>query len=276
MNRALDDVREFLGRHALGIFGAGHLGRTIAQGLLDAGLGRTQLRLCYRGSGSTREAVAQANLTELIVEPEEAVRQSRILLYVVRPQDYAAIGEHAVREDCVLLSFLAGVSLARLPVQLRDGQRVRVMTSAPDTLRKKCGIAAVYPATNARANRVLAMLRLRVMALRHESGIHAFTAIGPCLPIALTYCEGLGRKVDESELVETAQKFELPDPSAVVKWARLVRPRNLTEAERSRYISQATTRGGVTEAILRAIERGERISVALECGIRRSQELAAA
>jgi hypothetical protein len=40
--------------------------------------------------------------------------------------------------------------------------------------------------------------------------------------------------------------------------------------------SEATTPGGVTEAILRGIELGERLPVALERGIKRSRELAAA
>jgi pyrroline-5-carboxylate reductase len=276
MDSALDSVYEFLGNLTLGIFGAGHLGRVIAQGLLDAGLRRSKLVLCHRGSGGTNEALAQAKLAELVVDPRELVRQSKLLLYVVRPQDYMAIGSCTPREDCVLLSFLAGVPLARLPVLISDAQRVRVMTSAPDTLRKKIGIAAVYPASNVLVNAILRALQLRVVALRREADVHAFTAFGPCLSIALTYWEGLGREVNESELVETAQKFELPSSSDVIRWARAVQPRSLSEAERSLYISEARTPGGVTEAMLRAIELGESISVALERGVHRSRELAAA
>lgn len=272
----MDSVYEFLGSCTLGIFGAGHLGRTIAQGLLDAEFPRSKLVLCHRGSRSTSEAVAHANLTDLVVDRQEMVRQSRILFYVVRPQDYMAIANCMLREDCLLLSFLAGVSLARLPVPLSDAQRVRVMTSAPETLRKKFGIAAVYPANNVLANEILSALQLRVIALRRESDVHAFTALGPCLPIALTYWEGLGHEVNKYELVEIAQKYELPNSSDVVKWAQAVRPHGLSEVERSRYISEATTPGGVTEAILRGIELGERISVALERGIHRSRELAGA
>lgn len=269
-------VRTFLGSCTLGIFGAGHLGRAIAQGLLDAEFPKSRLALCSRGASRTNEAVGRANLAELVVDPQELVRRSNLLLYTVRPQDYMAIGNFTLREDCVLLSFLAGVPLARLPVMLSDEQRVRVLTSAPYTLRRKMGIAAVYPANNVLANEVVSTLQLRMLPLRRESDVHAFTALGPCLPIALTYCEGLGHDVNEAELIETAQKFELPDASDLIKWARAVQPRGLAEVERLRHISEATTPGGVTEAILRGIELGERLPVALERGIRRSRELSVA
>ncbi|TMI01476.1 MAG: hypothetical protein E6H43_08765 [Betaproteobacteria bacterium] len=269
-------VHTFLGSRALGIFGAGHLGRAIAQGLIDAEFPRDKLVLCHRGTRLTSEAVARANLAALIVDPQELVRRSRLLLYLVRPQDYGAIANFTLREDCVLLSFLAGVSLSRLPVKLSDEQCVRVLTSGPDTLRSKMGIAAVYPANNVLASELVSALHLRMIALRRESEVHAFTALGPCLPIALTHWEGLGHDVNEAELIETAQKFELADASVLVKWARAVQPRGLPEAERLRYISEATTPGGVTEAILRGIDIGERLPVALEGGIRRSRELSVA
>ena len=272
----MDTVYEYLGSCSLGIFGAGQLGRAIARGVLDGRFRRDKLALCHRGSAITCEAIAQANLEDLVVEPQELVRRSRILFYAVRPQDYTAIANYELREDCILLSLLAGVSLARLPVKLSDTRRVRVMTSSPDTLQRKIGIAATYPADNILVNELFSAMQLRVIALRRESDIHAFTALGPCLPIILTYWESLGRPVNDLELIETAQKFELPTSLNIVEWARSVQPRGLSVAERFRYVSEATTPGGVTEAILYGIEIGERLPVALERGINRSRELAMA
>lgn len=258
----------------LGIFGAGHLGRAIAQGLLASGVHRTKLVLCHRSSNKTIKAVAQENLTELVVDPGELVRESKILFYVVRPQDYMAIGRHRVRSDCMFLSFLAGVSLAHLPLELPSSQRIRVMTSSPDTLRRKVGIGAIYPSDSAVGKEILSALGLQVIVLQRESDVHAFTVLGPCLPIALTHWEGLGRGVDESELIEMAQRVGFPDASRVLKWARDVQPRDQSEEARSRYVAQGTTPGGVTEAILQGIDLGERLSVALERGIRQSRDLA--
>jgi pyrroline-5-carboxylate reductase len=269
----VDNVYQFLESYTLGIFGAGHLGRSVARGLLDCQFRKEKLAICHRESESTREAIVQANLGELLAEPREMVHKSKILLYIVRPQDYFAIGKYDLRHDCILVSFLAGISLARLPIKLPDVQRVRVMPSSPDTLQKRAGIVAVYPEDNPMVNAIFSALGLRLIALHRESDFHAFTALGPCLPIVLTYWEGLGHEIGEPELIELMQKFELPNPSEIIGWVRSVQPSGLSEAERSRYIHQATTPGGITEAILHGIDIGERLSVALERGIRRSQEL---
>jgi pyrroline-5-carboxylate reductase len=148
------------------------------------------------------------------------------------------------------------------------------MTSAPDTLRKRNGIAALYPTDNLLTQEILGSLGLRVVPLRQESDIHAFTALGPCLPIVLTYCESIGYKIDDSELLETARKFDLPDYYPILQWAHGVRPRQLTGEEQRCYLVQATTPGGVTDAILSAMRTGMSLSAALERGIERSRELA--
>jgi pyrroline-5-carboxylate reductase len=121
---------------------------------------------------------------------------------------------------------------------------------------------------------ILAALRLKEVSLDRETDIHAFTGLGLCLPIALTCWDGLGREFDESEYVETALKHGLPDPSGMVKWARTVQLRDLSAEDRNHYLNQAATPGGVTEAVLRGIERGESFTRALELGVERSNELA--
>jgi pyrroline-5-carboxylate reductase len=271
----MKELNKFLGSSSIvGIFGAGHLGRTIAQGLLNAGLGRHQLAVCHRGSAETSELLRKEGLADVVVTPDELCLRSKILLYIVRPRDYLAIGNYTLRDDCLLLSFLGGVSLAQLPISLPDDQRIRIMPGAPDTMRKGKGIAGVYPSDNPYAKEILAALELREVPLHQESDIHAFTGLGLCLPIALTCWDGLGHDFDESKYVETAQKYALPDPSGMVKWARAVQLRNLSVKQREHYLNQAATPGGVTEAVLRGIEQGEPITTALERGVQRSRELA--
>lgn len=269
----MENTYRFLGSSILGVFGAGHLGRAIARGLLDAGFPRHKLAVCHRGSEDTYRQLIESGLSECVAAPVEVIRHSKIVLYLVRPQDYKSIGGYAMRTDSLLVSFLAGVPLKRLPVSLPEGQRVRVMTSAPDTLRQKNGIAAIYPPGNIIVQEILAALKLHVFTLHHEADFHAFTALGPCLPIALIYCQDLGRSVDEGQLLETAARFNLPDYPQVLSWARTVQPQDRSPEERDRYIAQAATPGGVTEAILEEIKRGKHLSVALERGVQRSREL---
>ena len=147
------------------------------------------------------------------------------------------------------------------------------MPSAPDTMRNGHGIAAVYPSGNVCVKEILAALSLREVPLDREADVHAFTGLGLCLPIALTLGDALGREFDESEYVETALRHGLPDPSGNVKWARAVQLRDLSIEDRNQYLNQAATPGGVTEAVLRGIERGESITRALVLGVERSIEL---
>lgn len=257
----------------IGLFGAGHLGRAIAQGLIDAGFPRQRLTMCHRGSAATGQALAAAGLADRVVDRGELLRRSRIILYLVRPQDRRAIEGCRFREDALLVSFLAGIPLDRLPVRMPGIRKVRVMTSAPDTLRLKNGLAAMVPADCAEVSGILAALRLRVIALRRESDLHAFTAFGASLPIALTCWEGLGHDVDEPELIQAALGVGLDGWDEVVAWARAVQPRGLAARELNDYLAQSTTPGGVTEAILKAMARGRPLSAALERGIQRSREL---
>ncbi|MEN6375383.1 MAG: NAD(P)-binding domain-containing protein [Smithella sp.] len=267
-------ISQFLGDSSIGLFGAGYLGRAIAKGLLEAGLPRRNLAICHRGSEATDRELADAGLADLVAGSQKVVLQSRILLYLVRPQNYQAIRDYDLRGNSLFISFLAGVPLSNLPIHIPDSQRVRVMTSAPDTFRRHNGIAALYPADNPLAREMLVSLGLRVVPLGQESDIHAFTALGPCLPIVLTYWESAGCNIDDQELLETAKKYGLSDYAPILRWAHSIRPGQLSPEEIEHYLAQATTPGGITDAILSAMSAGMSLSAALQRGIERSKELA--
>jgi hypothetical protein len=131
----------------------------------------------------------------------------------------------------------------------------------------------MFPADFAEVSGILSALRLRVIALRKESDLHAFTAFGASLPIALTCWEALGHDVDEPELVQAALGAGLDGWAEVVAWARALQPQGLAARELSEYLTQSTTPGGVTEAILKEMARGRPLSAALKRGIQRSREL---
>jgi len=273
---SFDLIKQFVGNSTIGLFGAGHLGKAIAKGLLAAGLPRQSLAICHRGSEETGRELAAEGLAGLFASREQIVSQSRILLYLVRPQSYQAIQDFHLQDDSLFISFLAGVSLKNLPVHLPSSRRVRVMTSAPDTLRQRNGIAALYPADNLLTREMLVSLGLRVIPLARESDIHAFTALGPCLPIGLTYWESIGFNINDEELLETAENCGLSNYPLILQWAHCVRPRRLSSEEIDRYLAQAATPGGVTDAILSAMEAGMSLTGAFQRGIERSRELAAA
>ena len=258
----------------VGIFGAGHLGQTISHGLLKAGVDKSNIILCHGGSPDTSKRLRKANLSDLVVSTKELCSRSNILLYIVRPKDFMAIEKYSVKMDCLFISFLGGVSLSQLPISLPKAQRVRIMPSAPDTIRTGKGVAATYPSGNDHVKELLSMLSLREVPLKQESDIHASTGLGLCLPIALTYWDSLGNNFDEMGYIEMAEKHRLPNPSGMVSWARSVQMRDLTGEELQAFLKQAATPGGVTEAVLNGISEGTPLHMALELGLLRSKSLA--
>ena len=258
----------------IGVFGAGHLGRALVARLAFVGVGDDDLAVCHRVSPATRRALREARLAHLVRPPAEVAERSSILLYAVRPQDYAAIAEHCVHPEAVFVSLLAGVPLDRIPVHVLEDQRVRVMPSTPDTLILGRAIAAVYPATNEKVRTLLELIGARTFPLLREGDVHAFTVLGPCLPAALAFWESLGKIVPEREVLDLAERFELPDPAGMLRWARDAQPRGLVGGELDSYLSQAATEGGVTEAVLQAIRDEKSLPDALRSGIQRSRQLA--
>ncbi len=263
----------FLGGAPLGIFGAGHLGRAFARALLASGFPSDQLAICHRGSPETTQALAADGLSAQVASRETVTDRSRILFYLVRPQSYLALGDQEPPKESLRVSFLAGIPLAKLPGAASGAQWVRVMPSSPDTILGRNGIAAIYPAHPVVAE-ILSTLKLRLIPLAREEDFHAFTALGPCLPLALTLWESLGKPIDEPELAALGKRHGLPDYGAVITWAQEVRPRDFSDADQETYLRQAATPGGITEAIFNAIRAGVSLPDALKKGIERNRALA--
>ena len=258
---------------ALGAFGAGHLGRVVIQGLVDNGFPVSRLLVCHGGSPDTTRRLAEAGLSERVVGARELARHSRIILYLVRPQSLAAIEGLELMNDSLIVSFLAGTPLTRIPARAGQGGRVRVMTSAPDTIMKSRAIAGVYPPGNPAVQELLDALNIEQFPLDKEGDMHAFTALGVCLPIVLAFWRAQGKGVDAATLMNCAQKHGLGRFEEILRWALRVEPRFEAQTEREAYIRKAATPGGVTEAMIQRIRAGGNVTQALESGILRSQEL---
>ena len=263
----------FLNDASLGVFGAGHLGRTIAAGLLQSGFPVNRLRICHGGSPQTAASLAAAGLSPSVVDARELTRQSRVILYLVRPQGLDAIAGCELYPDSLIVSFLAGVPLERIPVDIPHNDRVRLMPSPPDTIAKGMAIAGIFPRGNPIVRELLDALRIEQFPLNRESDIHAFTALGVCLPIMLACARALGRSVADGELRECAREHALPNYDRILQWAHLAEPKFATDAERESYVQKAATPGGVTEAMLSRIKGGGNITESMEAGILRSQRL---
>jgi pyrroline-5-carboxylate reductase len=265
----LERALEFLEGTPLGLFGAGHLGRAIASSLLQTGWPRQQLLLCHSGSPRTEAMLAAADLLDRAVAPQRLLDAAKMVFYLVRPQAADAVGGFAMRPDALLVSFLAGTKLERISAP----NRLRAMISDPETLVRKNGIAALYP-QHAAVESMFAALGLRVLRLSSEESFAAFTALGPCLPIAAAWCLATGTPIDRASLFALGRRYDLAAYPDIVEWALDVCPKNLRRSELETYVAHAATPGGVTDAVLRALQDGKPLAAALERGVQRCEELA--
>jgi pyrroline-5-carboxylate reductase len=255
----------------LGLFGAGHLGRALARALLDAGWPREQLLICHGGSANTVAALEAAGLGDRVVSAPLLAERAKLVFYLVRPQSVDVIAGLAMRPDALLVSFLAGIDMQRIPVGATA--RLRAMMSDPASLAKRNGIAALYP-KNEMVEQLLRALGLRVTLLGTEADTAAFTALGTCLPMAAAWCLGYDRPIDRAALDAAGRRHDLAGYADIVDWAFEVCPKGVTRKELETYLTHAATPGGITEAVLNGLAAGDDIATALERGVRRCEELA--
>jgi pyrroline-5-carboxylate reductase len=260
---------------SLGVFGVGHLGRAIASRLIHNGFPISRMLVCHGGSPQTAALLAEAGLSANVVRPDELAQRSRIILYAVRPQNVKAIETFELMSDSLVISFLAGIPLARIPARTAPGSRFRIIPSSPDTIVEGRAIGAPYPAGNPVVGELLRALSIQQVVVSDEDDLHAFTALGVCLPTVLACWRAQGRAVDNEELFSCARRHGLDNYETIFEWIRQAEPRFKTETDREAYLRRAATPGGVTEAMIREIEAGGSMVETLEKGILRSRELQA-
>jgi pyrroline-5-carboxylate reductase len=173
----------------------------------------------------------------------------------------------------LIVSFLAGTTLAALASVVSAGDIVRVVPSSPDTIVKRTAIAGVFPAGNFIVEELLRGLSIRQLYLAREEDMHAFTALGLCLPMALVCWSARGNTVDDANLKDCAKRYGLGNYDSILEWAHKAEPRLESDSEREAYLRRAAAPGGVTEAILARINAGGSLADALESGVSRSVEL---
>ena len=261
-------------QEVIGIFGAGHYGQTIATELLCRGQDRHKILLSHSGSMMTQKRLKDAGLADLVVPAGKLCSRSDIVFYLVQPKSFQVISDYSLQRNCLFVSCLAGIPLAQIPIKESSVEKVRIMSSAPDTLVAGNGIAGTYPANNKRLKNILSMLSIQEIPLSKETDMHAFAAFGICLPIALTYWISLGKDFDEISYKRVTEKYELPNPSLIIDWAGKVQISGLDEYGLQSYLNSASTPGGITEAVVSSIKAGKPLEIALEDGFKRSRSLA--
>lgn len=253
----------------IGIIGAGHLGKTLAEIFIEQGFPKERLMISYGGKISTFESIKNAGLIENIADNKEICRKSTIIFISVKPQALKELKNLPFTGNSLVISCMAGISSALLKEALGI-DAFRIMPSGPDTIKEKKGIVAVYP-QNSVLKDILSFTGLMVHELRDEEMMHIFT-VGVCLPAALLIADKKGLNIGYA--IETIEK-EYADFREIHVWAKNVLPDFDSDKDEEKYIEHMSTKGGITEAIVNSLNSGDTFLDALRKGTARSKEISA-
>lgn len=260
---------DLLVNETIGIIGAGHLGRTFAETLIEHGFPKERLMLSYGGRLSTFESMKKAGLIGNIADNTEICHRSTVIFIAIKPQSLKELKNLPFTGDSLVVSCMAGISSVSLEETL-DINVFRIMPSGPDTIKEKKGIVAVYP-QNKLLKEVLSFMGLRIHELQNEEMMHIFT-VGVCLPAVLLIANKRGRSIELEHAVEAIEK-KYADFREIFIWAENVLPDFDSDKEQTMYVERMCTKGGITEAIVDSLNSGSTVPDALRKGIAKSKEI---
>lgn len=238
----------------IGIVGAGHLGVAMASRLIEVGFDRGRIWLGHRGSRSSHAISVAAGMADRLAHVNEVIRYCDVLLYTVRPADYGMISAYALRDGQSLISFLAGVPLAKLcEAACGAGSVTRAIISAPDTIASGRSLGVAYGDADAPARALLGEMGAQLLDVSSEDKFEPVTVLGTCLPFILMYCDHLKITVREDDIVHCAAAFGLGEWRGIIDWAQCVKPGTASAQDLACYIDRAATPGGVAERIMRSL-----------------------
>ena len=140
------ETSTFLRGKCVGIIGCGNLGITLADALVNrCGLSKTQLLISSRGSRRSLRNLEQAGLSNNSVSNETLCAESMLILLALPPQEFCRLANFRFSKDALVVSLMAGVTIASVANVVGVRDIMRIMPSGPDTIRSHKAIAAIFP-----------------------------------------------------------------------------------------------------------------------------------
>lgn len=251
----------------IGIIGCGHLGQAIALSLLNQGFNKKNLLITYGGNPYTYQKLESHGLTQCLSTNLEVFYESEIVLITIKPQDICKLAKISIASKAIVVSCMAGVSIALLNGILKTDV-YRMMFSGPDTIISGKGVATMYPESE-QLKMLLTIINITYIKVMEEDDMDIFTA-GVCMPAALLMVD---KTIEQSNAIARIEE-EYPLLSELIPWAEKVLPSFQDEADRETYVKNMITKGGITDAIINSLENHTSLDTALRKGITRSKEIA--
>lgn len=260
------------------VVGGGAMGTAIVRGLLDSGLLSPADLVVAEIEHERREFLAAQFGVATSPEPSTCVDRGGIVILAIKPQNFEELSrsiQPVLREDALVISIMAGVSMARLREALGTDRVVRVMPNIAAQVGQGMSVWIGGDALSSNdrdvTKRVLAVLGAE-LEIEQESLLDVATAVhgsGPAYLYLLAeawidagVAAGLDRPTSEVLVRQTIA-------GSVALWEQSGRlPAELRDA--------VTSPGGTTAAGLAALEPFDfpaAMRAAIDAASRRSREL---
>ncbi len=234
------------------LIGAGNMGQTFGQGFVQTGTVSPKELFVLNRSSSKAEAIRHFSQHPMWSEPGEFLRDMDLLILCVKPQDFSALATSIrpfLSEGQIVLSIMAGITVARLQAELGLSKVVRAMPNLPSQI----GMGMTVFTISEEVSRVetftvqnLLSTTGKVLFVENESLIDASTAISGSGPAYVFYvmeammarANAMGFKESEARML-VMQTF--------MGSIHLLQQDDLSCEE---WIKKVASKGGTTEAAL--------------------------
>jgi pyrroline-5-carboxylate reductase len=262
----------------LGFLGFGNMGNAIAKGLIDKGIVEAASIAVYDVSAAKQQD-AEALGISVVHCPGDLLDQANIIILAVKPQNMASALEHFEKSqeaNTLFISIAAGITVDYISSRIGAEARVaRVMPNTPCLVGYGAAGIALGPhctEDDGEAARTI-FEAVGVAVMVSEQQIDVVTALSGSGPAYFFYM------VESMVQGAVAQGLSEKDATILATQTLLGAGQLLAESDESAAVlrERVTSKGGTTEAALRAMEGGAYASLmheAIEAAVDRARQMA--
>lgn len=234
----------------ISIVGCGNMGIAYAKSFRKYDLVSQDNLLLVEKDEKRKEHLKQLEIGRVVAGITTELAESEIIILAVKPQDFSSIADIIaanIREENIVLSIMAGITLHRLSTSLNHRNVVRAMPNSPAQVGM--GITAYTTGTELSMKQMLLVEKLlnstgRSVHLDEEKLLDAVTALSGSGPAYFFYMV--------KAMIEAGKKMGLEDnvSATLVKQTMLGSFHLLNHSNRSldELIKAVASKGGTTEA----------------------------
>jgi len=250
------------------IVGCGNMGLIYARAFLKYNIVERDSLLLAEKNEARKQELLKLNIGEVCVVNDLRIAESGIVILAVKPQDFNELGaelKKILKPGNIIISIMAGVTIARVAEVLGQETIIRAMPNSPAELGM--GMTAFT------ANKTLSMEQVRkaenllattgrTVFFENEDLLDAVTALSGSGPAYFFYIV--------KQMIEAGKNmgFDEATSAMLVKQTMLGSFHLMNTASKSldELISAVASKGGTTEAALSAFDAGK-VGAGLQQGI---------